>query len=364
MNTYVARTAQRHVRSTSDAGIVCTEIDSSLDQAAVRELAESRFLPAAMTQRLFCGTPREFDVSCAVGVKCAIRVITCNGYAPSSTLLGASTVAVASLCDLFGPCPHAGGVKIVLLDGGPRTEFRGGDDHPAEALAVEHVNSGFSYEAGGCGYVVVFRCAEAHRTVVHELLHAWRVHTRDDSKAQSMAERHLGAPPACLLSESFVEALTWLLLRGFGPSTTDDEELAHSSDLVRSYFACACDGGQTSAWCYIVGKHLLISDRGASLCAFLTRGDTSGAALPHSRSRTLSGRSSYVEVVKIMCSHAGRIGKHKEAASAPLNRMPRIRMVANDWGPAFAKTTNTTDDHASPSGGDACAVPVGQRDLE
>lgn len=217
----------------------------------------------------------------------------------------------------------------MLLSGAPRSRLVG-----TGPLGVQHVNSGFSYVEHGRGHIVVFRCAEAHRTLVHELLHAWRVHGEDQSRAQRLASRVLGAPSSALLSEAFVEAMAWLLMRGLSPSTTHAEELEHSFTLMHRYTVCECDDGTTNAWSYIVGRTLLIADGGGRLCAFL-KGDP---VLGHgSMSRVVDGVSAYHELVGIMYANRGHVPKHK-GFWRQTDGMPTIRMVKGDWGGAFDKT--------------------------
>ena len=304
-------------------GILCDERTSTLGCRDVIALASSEFLPKSMAHRICTGHVRLFDVSCAGVTSAHIEVLTCNGGAPSQPFLSVLMVSVAFLEDMIGACPCSDGTRVLLLAGEPRTEKTGGGP-----LLIDHINSGFSYSVRDRSHVVVFRCAEAHRTLVHELMHVWGIHGKEVHCAQTMAMRHLGSPRGTLLSEAFVEAVTWLLMRGLSPSTTDAEEISHSLTLARQFTACACDDGTTNAWSYIVGKALLISDGGQRLCKFLASGGGGKSSL-----RTLHDKSSYLALVRMMCENAAELPQHR--GSFFKDAMPLIRMVKNDWGGAF-----------------------------
>ena len=322
MNTRLSQTAQNQVHRVRAQGIFCNERNSALDCRDVSAAASSKFLPESMAQQICSGEVRVFVVTCPGIVKAPIELYTCNGREPSHSLLSVLVASIASLETMLGNCPCSGGVRVFLLAGKPRTKKDG-----TGPLLIDHINSGFSYIMRDRGHVVVFRCVEAHRTLVHELMHVWGIHGNEDHHAQMIAATRLGAPSNVLLSEAFVEAMTWLLMRGLSPSTTDAEEMSHSLTLARQYMACACDDGTTNAWSYIMGRALLIADGGGKLCAFLSSG-ARGA-----RPQTLHGASSHIALVDIMCENAAKLPQHKEPHLS--NAMPLIRMVKSDWGGAF-----------------------------
>ncbi len=129
-----------------------------------------------------------------------------DGRRPSAPTVHALRAAWFVLTRLYGPCPHAG-VAVFLADGRALKALPRGN----AVVTVRHVNSGFSQGAT----VVVFRASELHRTLVHELLHVWRTHSPDRPQQQLYAHAKLGAPRTALLTESFVEAVTYLVHGGF-----------------------------------------------------------------------------------------------------------------------------------------------------
>lgn len=173
---------------------------------------------------------------------------TC-GRRPSTQTVRTIRSTMRVLAKLYGPCPHDK-VQIYLADDpAPKTL------PPAGApVSVAHINSGFSQGAN----IVVFRCSEMHRTLVHEMLHCWGTHSRDRPEQQLFAHLKLGAPKNCLLSESFVEAATWLIHGGYCRKGLDP---AHALRTARAYLL-AVDDGRTNGWAYFVGRALLVADGG------------------------------------------------------------------------------------------------------
>lgn len=334
MSTFISQYARTRYEGLSD--VRCTESrPSSSHLSELRWAMEvSRFVPSKLRE-VCLGNPRSFSVGCD-GVKTIVKIRTCNNTAPSPTFVRVVLAAVAFFEHFLGPCPQSKGVKIYLVGGGMRTRVGAG-----EMMDVEHVNSGFSFAKGDYGHVVVFRSPEAHRTVVHEIAHAWYVHGNDHADVQAWATKALCAPPGVLLTESFVEALTWLMLRGMMPSTSEAEELAHSKDLAVQYFGCSCDDGRTNAWAYIVGRHLLIADGGAKLVDFL-RGSSARRSDPSPRSlRRMLTPTDHTDVGKIMLANSQALSlcdEHKHRARQPnsmIGMLKSVRMVLNDWGAAL-----------------------------
>jgi hypothetical protein len=188
-------------------------------------------------------TVRTFDMS-ADGV-----VIHTSGKRPSSQTVRVIRATTKVLTAVYGPRPHAT-VQVFLADNPlPKTLPRAGGP-----VTVTHINSGFSQ---GCN-VVVFRCSEMHRTLVHELVHCWRTHSLDRPEQQLFAHLKLGAPKGCLLTEAFVEAVTWLVYGGYCSKGLDP---AHALRTARAYL-CTVDDGRTNGWAYFVGRALLVADGG------------------------------------------------------------------------------------------------------
>ena len=176
-------------------------------------------------------------------------VIHTSGRRPSAQTVKVIRATAKVLATVYGPRPHEA-VQVFLADNPlPKTLPR-----PGAPVTVTHINSGFSQ---GCN-VVVFRCSEMHRTLVHELVHCWRTHSLDRPEQQLFAHLKLGAPKACLLTESFVEATTWLVYGGYCSRGLD---AAHALRTAKAYLR-SVDDGRTNGWAYFVGRALLVADGG------------------------------------------------------------------------------------------------------
>ena len=174
--------------------------------------------------------------------------VNTNGRRPSAVTVRTIKATFATLHALYGPCPHAA-VDFFLMDDPSVKVFP-----RRQPVTVDHVNSGFSQGA----VVVAYRCSEMHRTIVHELLHVWKTHSQDRPDIQRRATAILGAPEGCLVTEAFVEAVTWLIHGGFCPRGLDPD---HAIRVARRYLLSP-DDGQTNGWAYFVGKAMLVHDGG------------------------------------------------------------------------------------------------------
>ena len=317
--TRVAHTMAHQIDVTDRPRLSQRSQESAMSADDFFRLCMSNFIPAVIVsppdiedERIF-----SFDVTCE-SVSTKIEVHTSSKRTPSRSFVHVLCATVASLERLYGPCPHDDGVQLLVIGGPPRTQRLNG------FLGVEHVNSGFSYRNSTRGTAVVYRCAEAHRTLVHELLHVWQIHGPDEASSQKSAAGKLGAPPNALLSEALVEAVAWLILRGLNPTTSDGLELRHSHTLSSAYFKCACDDGSTNAWAYIVGRFLLIADGGHKLSSYLCRGLIA---------QKVTGAQMYDGLVSMMAGNRHLLSQHKDVA--PLGVEQPIRMVQNDFGDMY-----------------------------
>ena len=276
-------------------------------------VSATRFAQAVASQfgvvKPVSATPRTFDFACAHMVA---RIHT-DGRKPSSHTVRVLRAASAVFSRVYGPMPGARvwpqALQIYLCDGTTPKQF------PAkQPVTVSDINSGFS---------VVFRASEMHRTIVHELVHAWRAHGDNHALAQVFARTRLGAPRACLLTESYVEAVTYLVYGGMCASSLD---LGH---CLRNASAClrVHDDGSTNIWAYFVGKALLVADGG---CAFSSR------FFPRGKARKLVTVEDHMDLVAIMDRACSALG----GPSLPLAPRTRVRttpvtLCPCDIGPPF-----------------------------
>lgn len=176
-------------------------------------------------------------------------VIHTSGKRPSTQTIRVIRATIKVLETVYGPRPYEI-VQVFLADNpAPKTL-----PPPGTTVTVTHINSGFSQGPN----VVVFRCSEMHRTLVHELVHCWRTHSLDRPEQQLFAHLRLGAPKGCLLTEAFVEAVTWLVYGGYCSKGLDAE---HALRTART-FLLSKDDGRTNGWAYFVGRALLVADGG------------------------------------------------------------------------------------------------------
>lgn len=247
-----------------------------------------------------------------------VRVHT-SGRAPSHVTVRTIRATVDVLGRVYGarsrgaePC-----IDVFLVDD-PRPKAL---PQPGVPVEVHHVNSGFSVG----DRVVVLRCSEMHRTLVHELLHVWGAHGHNDPAAQARATVALGAPDGCLLTEAFVEATTWLIHGGFCARGLD----AGKALGVARNFLDVRDTGETNAWAYYVGKALLVADGGHAFHAAFFGTD---ARAP--QGRRLQTSDDHRALVDLMVVAANRLG------GPTLHRVPHARaapplMCPCSPGPAF-----------------------------
>jgi hypothetical protein len=175
-------------------------------------------------------------------------VVHTDGRRPSGVTFKTIRAVYATLHEVYGECPHESVVVYLRDNPEPKTLPTNRTVH------VKDINSGFSWG----NLVAVFRNSELHRTLVHEFIHVWKTHSRDLKHHQSVAHKRLGAPPGCLLTESFVEAATWLVYGGFCTSGLD---VKHALAQAGGYLDVE-DDGKTNGWAYFVGKAYLIADGG------------------------------------------------------------------------------------------------------
>lgn len=180
-----------------------------------------------------------------------IVTVNTNGRRPSAATVRTIKATFATLHECYGPFPHPQkAVDFFLMDDASVKVF------PTRGpVTVDHVNSGFSQGP----VVVAYRCSEMHRTIVHEMLHVWKTHSLDMRGIQKRATALLGAPAGCLLTEAFVEAVTWLIHGGFCPRGLNSD---HALRVARRYLQSP-DDGRTNGWAYFVGKALLVADTDA-----------------------------------------------------------------------------------------------------
>ena len=297
--------------------------------AGARECSVPKYTPAQFDQKLVSpfgrhdqvSQTRSFNVSTAIGM---VHVHT-SGRRPSSTTVHTLRAATAVFLTVYGPWPHKQELDVLLVENGTAKVF------PVhEHVDVHHINSGFS--VGNC--IAITRCAEMHRTIVHELVHAWRAHGKDMTRAQAFAHTHLGAPAHSLLTEAFVEAVTWLVHGGFcGAGLNVRSTLA----VARSYLQSVNDDGRTNGWAYFVGKALLVSDGGHAFHKLF---------FPHTASpKRLTGLSMHMQLVYLMHTATTRLGGTTlPRAPAPTPNTKPV-MCACQLGPAFEPTAHHVRAH-------------------
>ena len=211
-----------------------------------------------------------------------------TGRAPSCVTYRTIRATVAVLEAAYGPYPGAQArVDVFLVDDARPKSLPA----PHTPVTVHHINSGFSTNEGSARRVVVLRCSEMHRTLVHEFIHVWGAHGRDNAAAQAQAASWLGAPRGCLLTESFVEAVTWLIHGGFCPGGLDPDQALWTARA----FLDGGDTGTTNGWAYFVGKAMLIADGGHAFHATFFQ-----ASLGYRFGRRLDSARAHADLVAIM----------------------------------------------------------------
>lgn len=217
----------------------------TLSEDAFDKLARSRFgSPTPST------SVREYLLAPILGAAGSrVSIFTSSRKTPSACTFRVIRATAETLTRVFGP-RHGDSLKILMIDGPCAKVIPSG-----RAVETRDINSGFY----GSDTIVVFRRSEMHRTLVHEMVHAWGTHGRDRAATQEMARRDIGAPRACLLTEAYVEAMTWLIFGGFCAKSLDSH---HALREARAFLKYARDDGATNGWAYFVGRALLVSDMG------------------------------------------------------------------------------------------------------
>ena len=254
-------------------------------------------------------TERRVPVQTRTFVVDTCRIHTA-GRRPSVATIRTLRATAAVLTHFFGTYPQRKPLEVMLSDD---PEPKSLPDHGP--IAAKHVNSGFSTRSR----IVIARCSEMHRTIIHEMLHVWRVHGCDWPAAQELAKRTLRAPLACLLTESFVEALAWLIHGGFCAKGLDP----HSALSTAKSYLDMRDTGSSNAWAYIVGKALLIEDGGLLLFNTFV-----------SPCRRLFSEPDHLLLVHIMQQSARRLGGADLGRVSPLCHKHLI-YCACSLGPAY-----------------------------
>ena len=231
----LTRISNKHWVASSCKG---TEIVAAVSPSEFRASTLSRFgadmgVPAKVRSFLVSGLP---------------IVVHTDGRRPSCVTFRTIRATFACLREVYGECPHDSIVVYLRDNPEPKTL----PQH--RAVHVKDINSGFSWG----NLVAVFRNSELHRTLVHEFIHVWKTHSKDMKHHQTVAARKLNAPPGCLLTESFVEAVTWLLYGGF---CTTGLNVKHVLTQAAGYLNVK-DDGKTNGWAYFVGKAYLLADGG------------------------------------------------------------------------------------------------------
>lgn len=298
--------------------------------------------PPAMTPAAFDAatcSPFSLELRAALGPTAAVRTfeiagglppglaaeVHTDGRRPSATTVRTLRAAAAVVTDLYGRCPDQR-LRVLLVENPEPKRLRPG------AARTRDINSGFTLRrgSGGPAHVVVHRCEEMHRTLVHELLHVWRTH--DDAvpaRAAAQAAALLGAPRGVLLYEAYVEAVTWFLVNGFCAASSGRRSVRHIAAAAAAV-SDAAPGPGTNAWAYYVGRSLLLADGGAAFgAAFLPRGAAAR--------RLRADDGGFGDLVRLMERGLAMLG----GPGLPrVRRMPetstRLRMCACDMGPAFA----------------------------
>ena len=260
-------------------------------------------------------TTRTFKVD--AGAISPVYVHT-SGRRPSTSTVRALRAGIEVMTVVYGAYPHTRALEVFLHDNPARKSF----PHRSESITVDHVNSGFSDSKGR---IVVLRSSEMHRTLVHELIHVWRTHGRDHKTAQLRAITTLGAPPQCLLTESFVEAVTWLIHGGFCSRGLDPMA---SVKTARAYLDVV-DDGSTNAWAYFVGKAFLIADGGQNFHKAFFRGHTPKGV----RLVSAGDHAKLLSVMQEACQALGGAKMPRVPAQPHIMRAPLL--CACSPGPAY-----------------------------
>jgi len=303
-------------RSRGDGAI---ETDAQYTPNAFHDMLKSPFSTAA---RAVTET-RTFEVAAHVAdtghgpQQHRVLVHTC-GRRPSACTIRTLRATISVLTAVYGAYPHARDLEVFLY-GDPKRKVLPQLSRP---VTVDHINSGFS----SASRVVVYRCSEMHRTIVHELVHVWKAHGRDIRSVQLRARKTLGAPESCLLTEAFVEAVTWLIYGGFCSSGLDP---GFALRVAKAYLD-ARDDGRTNGWAYFVGKALLVSDGGRAFHASFFRG-------PENAGVRLVSAEHHRCLVSLMERACGELGGPSLDLVTPWPRYVSSPILCNcSLGPAFA----------------------------
>lgn len=193
------------------------------------------------------------------------------GRRPSVATIRTLRATAAVLTSVYGRYPQEKSMEVMLSDDPSPKRFPNSGH-----ASVQHINSGFSAKSR----IVITRCSEMHRTIIHEMVHVWRAHGRDFPAAQKLAHQLVLAPKGCLLTEAYVEAVTWLIHGGYCAEGLNPQ---YALSIAKAYLNMN-DIGSTNAWAYIVGKALLVQDGGVKFYnAFIASGLRMTSELDHLR---------------------------------------------------------------------------------
>ena len=249
------------------------------------------------------------------------RVLVHATRRPSAATVRTLKATVQALYKLYGPSKNVPLEVYLVANPAPKTHAR--------VLTERNVNSGFTAFSRPAR-VVVFRCEEMHKVLVHELLHFWGTHSTDvPASAAEYAHRELGAPRNALVFEAYVEAVATLLMSCYcsdaPPETRVMAESRHSAKVAKYIISTTNETGRTNAWMYYVGKACLLADAPALLAWLMPVG--------RPRVRTLAGAAAYMSFIKLMERGMTKLGGSTLNAVSVSKR--DMRMCECNLGPAF-----------------------------
>lgn len=253
----------------------------------------------------------------ASGIKVTVHVSA--QYKPSSVTVKLLKASIASLTRMFGPAKYKEFTLILVQSNEDKVS-----DGP---LTKRKINTGFSMG----NTIVVYRCQEMHKVLVHELLHFWGTHDNIvDGYASELVHR-LGAPQNCLLYESYVETVATIMMCGFcTKSGTPRERL--QKEIIQSYKSAkqvvSVEQHDTNVWAYYVAR----------ACLFACVVDLSGwLSTASGFTRKLKGTQawkSYSHIIEKGMKKLGGPSLTKLAASK--NKSMVLRSCDCNLGPSFS----------------------------
>jgi hypothetical protein len=243
-------------------------------------------------------------------------------HKPSHVTVRLVKACAASLGRMFGPPKYS---KMVLL------LIQNGDDKIATSpLTKRKVNTGFSLG----NTVVVYRCQEMHKVLVHEMLHFWGTHDNaTDASAQALVHR-LGAPRDCVLYESYVETLATIMMCGFCARSGSPRERLQK-EVVQAYRSAktvvSMEQHDTNVWAYYVARACLFACM-PELSGWLGSPKAGGV-------RRLKGSVAWNTYARIVEQGMARLGGPTLAALPPPKKHTLVlRSCDCNLGPSFSKT--------------------------